>query len=273
MNNNLSKDKGYFDFQWHWRQGGGKLSKNPLIIEKIKVLIACIPAEVKTIVDVGCGDGAITNALAEKYRVVGVERVREGLKYLSPEVRPINGSAENIPIKENDADLILSSELLEHLPDEVFLKAISEIKRVSRKYILVSVPNDEELRKRHTKCNNCGIEFHIYGHLRSFTLDKLVSYFNGYRIVDNRLCGALESKSFQAISYLRNKLANSYFVVTGVSIKCPHCGKILEKIKRSPLQKLIDLFLKKIQLLLNLILNRKVEPDWLIVLLEKEGET
>jgi hypothetical protein len=54
----------YYDF--HWRQIGGKLSKDPYIAEKTKIILDIIPEECTIIVDVGCSDGAITNVLSEK---------------------------------------------------------------------------------------------------------------------------------------------------------------------------------------------------------------
>lgn len=77
--------------------------------------------------DVGCGDGAITNVLSEKYDVIGIDFSRVALKHLSSKASPVLGSADYLPFKDKTADIVLSSELLEHLPDEIFLKAISEI--------------------------------------------------------------------------------------------------------------------------------------------------
>ena len=53
-------EKDYYDF--HWRQRGGKTAENPYIAEKLKIILDIIPQAVKTTVDIGCGDGAITNA-------------------------------------------------------------------------------------------------------------------------------------------------------------------------------------------------------------------
>jgi ubiquinone/menaquinone biosynthesis C-methylase UbiE len=258
----------YYDF--HWRQRGGKLSEDLYIAEKTKVILDIIPKECATIVDVGCGDGAITNVLAEKHKVIGLDLSKVALKHLSAKTSPITGSADYLPFKDKSIDMVLSSELLEHLPNEVLTRAISEIKRISKKYVLISVPNKEKLRRRYTKCNSCGFEFHIYGHLRSFNLSKLARYFDGYAVKYSTLCGALEEKSFDVIYYLKNKLANSYFFVSTVFISCPNCGNVLSfPLKRNLLQKLVSFSLTMLQRTLNFLLNRKPEPDWLLVLFEK----
>jgi len=259
-------DRDYYDFAW--RQIGGK--EHPYNAEKTKIILDIIPRECSTIVDVGCGDGAISNVLAERYAVIGIDISWEALKHLSARVLGIGGSADHLPFKDRCADLVLSSELLEHLPEDAFSEAISEMKRISRKYILITVPNEEKLRKRYTKCNVCGFEFHIYGHIRSFNLNRLTRYFDGYSIRCSTVCGAPDEKSFDLISYLVNRLANSYFSVDTVSILCPNCGNVLSfPFKNNLAQRLIGFSLVKLQDILNLLLNRKPEPDWLVVLFEK----
>lgn len=265
MRPEVMKDKGYYDFQW--QQMGGK--EHPYIAEKTKIILNIIPQDVRTIIDVGCGDGAITNVLADRYTTIGGDISLDGLKNLSAKVHPLIISADFLPFKDESAEMVFSSELLEHLPDNVFTSAVSEIKRISRKYILITVPNDEKLRKRYTKCRTCGFEFHIYCHQRSFNLRRLARYFDGYTIRYSTLCGAPDEPSFDIISYLRNKLANSYFFVDTVSILCPNCGKTTSRFRAKLTYRLIGFSLFILQSFLNLVLNRKPEPDWLVVLFEK----
>ena len=220
--------------------------------------------------DVACGDGAITNVLAEKYEVIGIDLSQVAVNYLCLKTLPTLGSTDYLPFKDKSADLVLSSELLEHLPNEVFLKTISEIKRISKKYILISVPNEEKLRKRYTRCNLCSFEFHINGHRRAFNLGKLAGFFNGYTVRYSTVCGALEERSFDMIYYFKNRLANSYYPVSTVSILCPNCGNVLRfRLRRNPLQKLVSFSLTMLQYILNSLLNRNPMPHWLLVLFEK----
>ncbi len=257
----------YYDFQW--QQTGGK--QHPYVAEKTNIILDIIPPDVRTIIDVGCGDGTITNVLAERYSTAGIDTSREGLKNLSKKAQPVFGSADCLPFKSNCVDLSLSSELLEHLPEEVFLGAISEMKRISRKHILITVPNNEHLRRRYAKCMACGFEFHVYCHLRTFNLNKLERYFSGYTIAHSSLCGAPDEKSFDLIYYLRNRLANQYCIDT-ISTLCPHCGTVISPLKSNLPQRLVGHSLFLLQNWLNVLLLRKPEPDWLVVLLEKTQE-
>ncbi|MBK8628516.1 MAG: hypothetical protein IPN86_24085 [Saprospiraceae bacterium] len=42
--------------------------------------------------------------------------------------------------------MALSSEVLEHLPEEIYNSTTKELSRISKKYILISVPNDESIQ-------------------------------------------------------------------------------------------------------------------------------
>lgn len=61
---------------------------------------------------------------------------------INPELKPdFVGSVLEIPFKSNQFDVVLCAEVLEHLPLEEFKKALKEIKRVSGKYVVLSLPH------------------------------------------------------------------------------------------------------------------------------------
>jgi predicted SAM-dependent methyltransferase len=53
----------------------------------------------------------------------------------------IIGNVLNLPFKENSFDIIVCCEVLEHLDYENFYSSILEISRVSRAYIILSMPD------------------------------------------------------------------------------------------------------------------------------------
>lgn len=257
-------------YEFHWEQKGGLLKDDPYIQEKINLVLKIIPEEVETIADIGCGDGAITNELAKyNYIVTGIDQSEKALGHLSTDVKTIMSDAGSIPLKENSIDLIFSSQMLEHLDDSTFIQAVNEIKRIANRYILITVPNNEDLRKRYAKCINCGTEFHLYGHLRSFTVKRLSKLFPGYSLRVQTVCGFLEEQSFRFTSYLKNKLSNNYFYVDSIATKCPSCDQIITPNTKNFGHKIIVLLLSAIQRGLKILLNKKPRPDWLVVLFEK----
>lgn len=92
---------------------------------------------IRTIVDLGCGTGRFTRALADHYDAdaIGVDPSEKmldvaGAKNLGARVKFLAGSAESIPLPDGAADLVFMSMIFHHLKNPA--KAVSEIRRVLR---------------------------------------------------------------------------------------------------------------------------------------------
>jgi SAM-dependent methyltransferase len=114
------------------------------------------------IVDVGCGDAALTHLLAEATgaRVVGiepeprgVELAREALARAASPVEVLQGRGEELPFGDGEASLVVMSEVVEHV--RVADPLIDEAARVlsSTGSLLLSTPQwqSDELREHHFK--------------------------------------------------------------------------------------------------------------------------
>jgi len=152
-----------YEQEKHW----GKLKKDFKFLDKVRMIKALIPEDVKTILDVGCGDGALTNLLSrERYQIVGYDRSEEALKHV--EVEKKKGGIDYIQFPDKSFDLLICSQVLEHIPDTIYQKSIDELCRVTKKYIVIGVPYKEMLREHYSKCKGCNKIFHLWGHLRSY---------------------------------------------------------------------------------------------------------
>jgi len=125
-------------------------SKNPIYKLLVNRFVNCIEnatlslGNIGKVLDAGCGEGYITNKIAKLNRIPHIEGVdvsydiiQEAKKYY-PFLKFSTGSIYNLAFKENEFDLVLACEVLEHL--ENYEKAILEIKRVSNRYCIISVP-------------------------------------------------------------------------------------------------------------------------------------
>ena len=103
------------------------------------------PLGAKSLLDAGCGEGFVLEHLLKSglvlKQVVGLDLNRKALKLAekrNPYVSFREGSITKIPYKDKSFDLVICLETLEHVFD--YQKAITELLRVSKNYILISVP-------------------------------------------------------------------------------------------------------------------------------------
>lgn len=85
------------------------------------------------------------------------------------------GYSQAIPFGDGCFDVVIMSEVLEHLEDEVLIQTYSEVNRVLKlngKFI-GTVPSNEDLLLNTVVSPSDGYVFHRWGHLQSFDLKRL----------------------------------------------------------------------------------------------------
>ncbi|MBP8001435.1 MAG: class I SAM-dependent methyltransferase [Chloroflexi bacterium] len=126
-----------------------------------------LPVEAHFVLDVGCGNGVLTDQLTGQHQAIGVDRSWSALQWVkSPHAQADVGQ---LPFKANAFDGLVCMEVLEHLPLSVFTRALSELVRVTRRYLLITVPYCEDREAVRVGCPACGCQFHPNYHMRSFT--------------------------------------------------------------------------------------------------------
>jgi ubiquinone/menaquinone biosynthesis C-methylase UbiE len=258
----MDNTKFYDDFDWN----NAKLSQK--LIEKIDQIILSIPNDVHSILDVGCGDGSISDKLSQRFSVIATDRSLNALKIVK--TKKVQNSADAISLKTNSVDLVFSSETIEHLPDEIFYQSIEEFKRISKKYILLTFPNDENIEKLTTKCSECNFIFNRSYHLRSINSELIINLFPKYKIINQFEIGTNVRRYNKLLSKVKHKYSPSASWIPNYwsggnegyrSTVCPNCDHSFQiPYKFHPLATLCDLA--------NIIISKKA-PYQLCVLLEK----
>jgi ubiquinone/menaquinone biosynthesis C-methylase UbiE len=106
-----------------------------------------IPSE-STVLDAGCGEGTLSILLAKHgCTVTGVDLSEPNIvaakeyaatEGVSDRVTFMVGDAERLPVADKSFDYVVSSHVLEHLPD--FQQGVREIARVARKGAVTAIP-------------------------------------------------------------------------------------------------------------------------------------
>jgi len=91
--------------------------------------------EPKTVLEIGIGNKTVARYLKGQGLEVKTLDINENL---NPD---FTASVLSMSLDDNLFDLILCAEILEHLPFEDFEKALLELKRVAKRYLVLSLPH------------------------------------------------------------------------------------------------------------------------------------
>lgn len=148
-------------------------SKNPFVsyihnkrLDKICELLGNLNGR---LLDLGCGDGYLLKRLG-KFNAFGLDISLKRLKRVNKD-NLVQGDATKLPFKNNSFDVVVCSEVLEHVPDPKLL--IKEIKRVIKKSgnIIISVPN--EFNWRLARLLTLRFPIKIPDHINKFSIKQL----------------------------------------------------------------------------------------------------
>jgi len=136
-----------------------------------------------SVIDIGCGDGFLADNL-KKYsqKTIFFDLSFQRLKNTESNTgqhRLVNGDITLLPFKNNSFDLVICSEVLEHIPE--YPKAMEELARIARGAVIITVPYRQVPVPIH--CPQCSHEFCLSGHINYFSGNELAEIFlnNGFR--------------------------------------------------------------------------------------------
>lgn len=227
-------------------------------------ILTSIPPDVESIVDLGCGNGIITNSIPLGISATALDRSLTALKIVQTHDKVL-GDISSLPFKDKRFDLVMSSEVLEHLSDGVLEKSVTEMQRISKRYVLVTVPNNEYVKKNFVKCKVCKHEFNPSFHIQRFRENRLSREFSACQLLSVFRCGKRVRSYNPLLLWIKHRFANRWARFSWKrTIICPNCSN-----DDFPFQKhnLISFFCDA----LNALLNRKY-PNWIGILFVKKNE-
>jgi len=113
----------------------------------LDIVLHNIPKNVKSVIDVGCGRGivgAIVRIYRDPQRVVGVDVFKpylDSCKKMGIYTELLQWDLRNVPLpfNDNEFDLAVALEVLEHMPKAKGLSLLEELERIANR-IIVSTP-------------------------------------------------------------------------------------------------------------------------------------
>lgn len=216
----------YYEDDMFW---GGDALQDEANVERINYTARLVPADVQCLVDIGCGNGVFLTCLSKTragIRLLGIDRSEAALRYVKSE--NLLADIVDTGLQSGSFDCVTCLEVIEHLPFNVYDAAIKELARISNKYIIVSVPFEEDLEETSNQCPACKTIFNRELHLRNFNDLKMNGLFNefGFKCRTIEHLGA--SRKLKYHRQYRRLLYPEQFNKFESPI-CPVCGFKLQK--------------------------------------------
>lgn len=216
--------------------------------------------------DVGTRDGYIAVLLAERYDLVAaIDLVKPSV--IPPNVLCVRGDVTALPYPDGFFDLVLCSEVLEHIPEPHLTRACQELVRVSASHVLIGVPYKQDLRCARTLCRSCGHRNPPWSHVNSFDEDQLGALFPSLQRERVSFVGQTREAT-NAVSTLLMDLAGNPFGTYAQEEPCTSCGMQLGLPRERSLPQRV---LTKIAVHLDAMQERltRPRPKWIHLLLRK----
>jgi SAM-dependent methyltransferase len=238
---------------------------NPAEIVRTQDLLAIVPKNLSSVLDVGARDGHFSRLLTEHFESV------TALDLTLPQfdfdrVRPVQGDVTKLQFPDDNFDVVFCAEVLEHVP--ALQKACSEIERVARHAVVIGVPYRQDTRLGRTTCNHCGKRNPPWGHVNTFDEHKVSSLFHECRPIRTSFVGSTNDRTNSLSTWLMD-LAGNPWGVYEQDEPCIHCGKQMSPpTSRSFAEKLIT----AMALRLNQLQSRfsPMHPNWLHMVFRKD---
>ena len=183
-----------------------------------------IPKGYHTVLDAGARDGYYSIQLTEYFDSV------TALDLSKPEVQHervtcVAGDLTKLSYPDNNFDVVVCSEVLEHIP--ALEKAVAEIKRVAKHAIVIGVPYKQDIRIGRATCAKCGKISPPWGHVNVFDENTLRRLFQPFRVARQVLTG-IDPDTTNPVAAWFSDLGRNPYGIYGPEQRCLHCGSSLD---------------------------------------------
>jgi ubiquinone/menaquinone biosynthesis C-methylase UbiE len=232
---------------------------------RVADLMRILPKDGKTVLDVGALWGYCSELLTQYFESVTALDLDQPT-WEFPGVVTVQGDITQLQFGDNSFDCVFCAEVLEHITQ--LEKAASELVRVARKYVVIGVPFEQDLRVSRLTCPNCGRTTPRYGHVNSFSEDKLKRLFGTLTPVTVSFILPQKQARTNALSAWLMDLAQNPDGPYDQLEPCCHCGgRLRPPLNRSPIERGCSFVARGINRLQSRFTPPK--PGWMHVVFRK----
>jgi hypothetical protein len=226
-------------------------------------LLGLIPEIRGKALDVGARDGHFSKILAKTFIVTALDLEKPSIKHQN--VDCVAGDVTNLPFSKNCFDLVFCTEVLEHIPTILLKAACNELERVTRKFLIIGVPFNQDIRVGRSTCYSCWKINPPWGHVNCFDLTRLEKLFNKLTIEKISFVGEIKVATNKLATLLMDLAGNPYGTYTQKE-PCVYCGNSL---KQPPKMNFINRFLSKMGIYAMYFAAPHQQANWIHILFRK----
>jgi len=194
----------------------------PYMLQLQQDIMTLLPSDVDRLLDIGCGNGFITNDLPSHIDVVGIDFSSEALQYINR--AKCLSNILNLPFNEQIFDLVMANDVLEHIPLSSYRQALAELFRVAKHYVIITVPFLEDLTAGQVRCENCSKLFHKNYHQQSMGLEQIrLMALPAWKLGQVILSGETWDEEPLEVARIRQGFGQC---ATSSYPLCPHCETV-----------------------------------------------
>ncbi len=193
--------------------------------ERIQDLLASLPKGYRSALDIGARDGYISNLLTREFAEVTALDL-EMPEVSNKNVKTVRGDITKLDYPDNAFDVVVCTEVLEHIPSHLLEHACRETSRVAKHAVLVGVPYRQDRRLGATYCVFCNKPNPRWGHVNDFDEARLKGLFAGLTPIRTSFVGRTKERTNALSAYLMLKARNVWGTYEQDEA-CIHCGNHL----------------------------------------------
>jgi len=184
------------------------------MINEIKKFIPAKKDHRPKLLDIACGTGTLLGkAYKAGYHCFGIDLSEERIKEVSHKFKDIKflvGNSTTLPYSSEIFDIIVSTQLIEHLLNEDVDNFFKETNRclVKGGYLFITTRYNENLLLNYAVCPDCHAMFHIYQHLQKWDKAKITQILvgSGFRNIicrRSRCNGTIPHEPYKIVKFFK----------------------------------------------------------------------